>query len=122
MPAQCRGRRDAEDEVDPLARHQSMHLGPAIVAVGADQDPRLGPVGADRPQQAAQVSPDLLPAGPFGRTQHGRDEPALAIEHDDRLEAIFVIMGVEQPQLLTAVNGVERVVDVEHDPLGHLSE
>src|SRR5829696_7935469 len=33
-----------------------------------------------------------------------------------------VIMGIEQPQLLAAVHGVERVVDVEHDPLGNLSE
>ncbi len=29
-------------------------------------------------------------------------------------------MGVEQPQLLAAVHGVEGVVDVEHDPLRHL--
>lgn len=31
-------------------------------------------------------------------------------------------MGVEQAQLLAAVDGVERVVDVERDPLRHLPE
>ncbi len=31
-------------------------------------------------------------------------------------------MGVEQLQLLAAVNRVERVVDVERDPLGNLAE
>ena len=31
-------------------------------------------------------------------------------------------MGVEQPQLLAAVNRVEGVVDVERDPLGNLAE
>jgi len=31
-------------------------------------------------------------------------------------------MGVEQRQLLAAVNGVERIVDVEGDPLGNRSE
>ena len=31
-------------------------------------------------------------------------------------------MGIEQPQLLTAVNRVERVVNVERDPSGNLVE
>ncbi len=31
-------------------------------------------------------------------------------------------MGVEQPQLLAAMHGVERVVDVEHDAAWHLAE
>ena len=29
-------------------------------------------------------------------------------------------MRVEQAQLLAAMNGVERVVDIQHDPLGNL--
>ena len=79
-----------------------------------------GPVGADGAQQPAQEGSDLLAAGPFGGTKNGGDEAAGAVEHDDRLKSVFVIMGVEQPQLLAAVNGVERVVDVEGDPLGNL--
>ena len=38
------------------------------------------------------------------------------------LEAVFVIVGIEQAQLLIAVNGIEGIIDVEHDLLGSLSE
>ncbi len=31
-------------------------------------------------------------------------------------------MSIEQPQLLAAVNRVERVVDIKHDPFGNLTE
>ena len=122
MPAQGRGRRDAEDEVEAIGPTPVENLGTAIMAVAAQQNLGLGPVGADRPQQAAQKGFDLLAAGPFGGAEHGGDEAALAVEHDDRLKAIFVVMGVEQPQLLAAMNRVERVVDVERDPFGNLVE
>ena len=58
-----------------------------------------------------------LPAGPSGGTQNGGDEAAGAVEDDDRLKAVFVIVRIEQPQLLAAVDGVEHVVDVEGDAL-----
>jgi hypothetical protein len=35
---------------------------------------------------------------------------------------VFVVVGVEQPQLLPAMHGIEGVVDVEHDPPWHLAE
>jgi hypothetical protein len=38
----------------------------------------------------------------------------------DRLKAAAVVIGVEQRELLAAVNPVLGVVDVEHDALGHL--
>ena len=82
----------------------------------------LRPVGADRPQQAAQKGADLLAARPLGRAKHGGDEAALAVEDDDRLKAVFVVMGIEQPQLLAAVDRIEGVVDVERDPLRDLAE
>ena len=40
----------------------------------------------------------------------------------DRLEAAAVVVGVEQRQLLAAVNPVLGVVDVEHDAARHLLE
>ena len=82
-----------------------------------------GPVGADRPQQAAQEARVISsPPGRLAGRSTAVDEPPVAVEHDDRLEAVFVVMGVEQPQLLAAMHGVEGVVDVEHDPLGNLRE
>ena len=82
----------------------------------------MGPVSADRAQQPAQEGLDLGAARPFGGTKHGRDEAALAVEHDNRLKAVFVVMRVEQPQLLAAVHRVERVVDIERDPFGNLGK
>ena len=119
MPAQCRGRRDAQDVIETVGPTPVENLGTAIVTVGAQQDLGLRPVGADCAQQAAQEGANLLAAGPFGGTKNGGDEAALAIEHDDRLKAVFVVMRIEQPQLLAAMNRVERVVDVERDPLGN---
>jgi hypothetical protein len=65
---------------------------------------------------------DLLAAGPFGGTQDGGDEATVAIEHDNRLKAIFVMVRIEEPQLLAAMHGVEGVVDIENDALGNLSK
>ena len=40
----------------------------------------------------------------------------------DRQKAAAVVVGMEQRQLLLAVNPVLGVVDVEHDPVRHLLE
>ena len=44
------------------------------------------------------------------------------IEDDDRLEAVFVMMCIEQSQLLAAVDGVERFIDIHDHMLGHRTE
>jgi Transposase DDE domain group 1 len=92
MAAQCRGRPDAQDVIETVGPAPVENFGTAIImAVGAQQDLGVWPVGADRPQQAAQEGPDLLAARPFGGAKHRRDEAALAVEYDDRLETIFVV-------------------------------
>ena len=53
----------------------------SIMAVGAQQDLGIRPMGADRAQQPARERLDLLAAGSFGGTKHGGDEAALAVEH-----------------------------------------
>jgi hypothetical protein len=57
--------------------------------------------------------------GTLGRAQNSGHEPSVAVEHDDRLEAVFVLMGLEQAKLLAAMHGVEGIVEVKHDPLGN---
>ena len=122
MPAQCRGRRDAQDVIETVSPTPIENFGTAIMAVATQQDLGVGPVGADRPQQAAQESADLLAARLFGGAKHRRDEAAFAVEYDDRLETIFVVMRIEEPQLLAAMNRIERVVDVERNPPRDLPE
>ena len=92
------------------------------MTVAAQHDLRVRPMGTDGAQQATQEGFDLLAAGSFGGAKHGGDEAVLAIEHDDGLKAIFVIMRIEQPQLLAAMHRVERVVDIERDAFGNLPE
>ncbi len=120
MPAQRGSRRDAEDVIEAARPTPVENLGAAVVAVGAQKDLGVGPMGSDRAQQPAEEGFDLLAARPLGGTKHGSDEAALAVEHDDGLKAVFVVMRVEQPQLLAAMDRVERVVDVEGDPFGNL--
>lgn len=67
------------------------------MAVGPDQDLHPGPVGPDRADQATQVGGYFPTAGAAGRPQEGCNEPALVIEHDDGLEAVVIVMGIEQP-------------------------
>src|ERR1700704_2398599 len=98
MPAQCRGRRDAQDIIETVGPTPVENFGTAIMAVATHQDFRFRPVGADRPQQAAQESADLLAARSFGGAKHRRDEAAFAVEYDDRLKTIFVVMRIEEPQ------------------------
>ena len=122
VPVEGGGRGDAEHEVEPLGAADVEDLRRAVMAVRADQDFDLGPVATDLAHQPAQEGAGLGTGRTLGRAQHGGHGPALAIEDHDGLEAILVIVGVEEPQLLPAVDGIEGVVDVEHDAAGHLPE
>ena len=75
------------------------------MAVAADGDPGLWPVPSDAADQAAQVTADLGARGRLaGAQQHG-DRPARRRVVDmDRQEAALVVMGIEQRQLLMAVD------------------
>ena len=107
MAAQGRGRRDAENVIEAVGATEVENLGRAIMAVGAQQDLGMGPAGADSAQQPAQERFDLFAARSPGGTKHGGDEAALTVEHDYGLKAVFVVVGVEQAQLLTAVDRID---------------
>ena len=49
--------------------------------------------GAD---QTAHKAADLDPARPLAGSQQGGDKTALCVEHNDRLKAVIVVVGVEQ--------------------------
>ena len=63
--------------IDRLKRERHLgaieNLGAAIMAVGAQQDLGVGPMGSDRAQQPAEEGFDLLAARPLGGTKHGSD-------------------------------------------------
>ena len=68
------------------------------------------------------MTADLPTARSHGWAQDSGDEPVLAVEYDDGLEAVLIVMGVEEAELLVTMGGVERVVDVQHDAPRHLTE
>ena len=92
------------------------------MTIGMEQDLDPWPGGADLAHKTAEKATHLPPRGPTRRAQQGGDGAALAVEHDDRLEAVCVVLGVGQPQLLAAVGSIEGVVDVEGDTAWHLAE
>src|SRR5450759_5090154 len=62
----------------------------------------------------------FLAARPLGGAKNGGDETAFAVEHDNRLKTVLIVMRIEEPQLLAAVHGVKGIVNIENDPLGNL--
>src|SRR6266511_1473708 len=86
---------EAEHVVEAVRLAPVHDVRAGVMAVGAKEDLHLWPVGPDRADDAAQKRPHLDALRPLGRAQEGGDEAPLAIEDDDRLEAVFVVMGVE---------------------------
>ena len=113
---------EAEHVVEAVRLAPVHDVRAGVMAVGTNEDRDLGPMAADRPHQATQKRPDLDALRPLRRAQEGGDEATLGIEDDNRLEAVFVVVGVEQAQLLAAMHRIEGVVDVEDDAPRHLAE
>ncbi len=71
------------------------------------------------PDQTTHVTAHLDAGGRLaGPQDHGHRTTGRGVVDVDRQKAAFVVVGIEQRQLLVAVNHVDRVVDVEHDRLG----
>jgi hypothetical protein len=60
------------------------------MAVGAQQNLDLGPMDADRADEAADKGANLHPARPLTRPQHRDDKAAFAVKDDNRLEVVIV--------------------------------
>jgi len=118
MLAQPRILRQAEHVTQPEPVAQVQNLGRAIMAVGAQQNLGPGPMTADLPDQTPDMGGGLLAGRAAHRAQHCPNKTSLAIKDHDRLKAVFIVIGVEQAQLLVAVDGIEGVVDVEYDLSG----
>src|SRR6516162_3062581 len=102
MTAECCIGGQAEDPIHPVLPAPVEHFRGRIMAVGAQQDLDLWPMAAQGADQAAHKAADLHPARPFAGSQQRGDKTALCVEHNDRLEAVIVVVGVEQAQLLAA--------------------
>src|SRR4051812_18235356 len=78
--------------------------------------PSRWPALPDMPDKAADMAAHLLAGGRLAGPEHDRHGPARrGVVNVDRQEAVGVVIGVEQRQLLAAVDLVAGVVDVERD-------
>src|SRR5438270_7348820 len=94
-PQRCIGRQP-QHPIDPVLSAPIEDLRAGVVRIGAQQDLDPRPEGADGADEAAQEGADLMATRPLARAQQRGDETPLAIEHDDRLEAVIVMESVEQ--------------------------
>ena len=109
---------EAEDVIDAVRLAPVHDLGPAIVAVAADGDAGCRPMAADRPDETADGPRTSTPEGVLpGRRIIATGRPVRIVDMD-RQKAALVVVGIEERQLLVAVDHVDRVIDVEHDGLG----
>lgn len=102
----------AKDVVDTIGLAPRHHLGAAVMAVAANGQPRVWPMAAHTAQMAADFRPRRCRAGP---QQHRHRARCRGVIDMDRQKAAFIVMGVEQRQLLMAVLDIDGVGDVERD-------
>ncbi len=93
------------------------------MAVAAHRDLDPGPMAPDAADDVPQDPRRLDAGGPLARTQQRQHRLGRRrVEDVDGLKAVLVMMGVEQRQLLAAVDGIRGVVDVEHDAARNAGE
>lgn len=102
----------AEGVVDAVVLAPGHDVRPAIVAIAADQDAGGRPAGTDAAHEAAQIAADLLARRGLAEAQdHGDRATGRGVIYMDRQKATPVVVGVEERQLLMAVNDINRIVD-----------
>ncbi len=93
------------------------------MAIAAHGDFHPRPVAPDATDDVLEDTGRLCSRGPLAGAQEREYRLAGGrLEDVDGLEAIVVIMGVEQRQLLAAVDGVVGIVDAENDAFGAIKE
>ena len=107
---------EPEDVIDAIRFAPSHGLGAGIMAVAAPADARLRP---DLPDVAGHVPDDGTNLGPARRLAFTQDDgnrlAGTAFVDVDRQEAALVVIGIEERELLAAMDPVESIIDVEHD-------
>ena len=72
-------------------------------------------MAADCPYQAPDVGGGLFAGRATRRTQNCAYKTPVTVKDDDRLETVFIVIRIEQAQLLMTMDGIEGIVDIKHD-------
>jgi hypothetical protein len=106
-------------EADLIFFTPAHSLRPAIMAVAAPHDPGFRPMAADAPGQMLYDGANLFAVGRFAFAQNDRDRlAALHVIDVDRQKTAAIVMSVPMQQLLTAMDFVNGVIDIERDRSG----
>ena len=95
---------------------------PSTVTQVADDEPGVRPLWLESAARSGAGVPGSRCPWAALPGIDGSDELPVLVEHDDQLETVLVIMSVELAQLLLAINGVEGVTNIQHDPFRHLPD
>src|SRR5690349_15173940 len=96
MAAQRRIGGHTEEPIDAVCPAPVEHFRGCIMTVATQQNFDFGPTGPDGADETAHKAANLDPTRPLARSQYRRDKAALAIKHNDRLEAVIIMVGIEQ--------------------------
>src|SRR6266480_5921617 len=110
----------------PFSSHHAITCGrpPAFAGAGsmpvaANRDVGRGPMPADAADEPTQMAAHLLTGRRFARTQQYRYRPRHRRVIDmDRQKTALVVMGIEERELLVAVNHINSVINVERHRCG----
>ncbi len=93
------------------------------MAVAAHGNLDAWPVVPDAADDVLEDTGRFFPGRPLAGAQERQHRLGRGrLEDVDGLEAVFIVMGVEQRQLLAAVDGITGIVDVEDDTVGNTVE
>ena len=112
--------RQPEQEVDAVGLAPGHQLVARKAGVGAQQDARARPARADVRDDARHLLDRAGRRVDVGAPQLGHQQMAAA-EHVERQIAVAIVIAVEEPPLLLAVQRIVRRIEIEDDLLAELA-
>jgi hypothetical protein len=109
--------RQPKQKVDAVALAPGHQVLPREAAVRAQQNACPRPAGADARDHARYLLDRAGRRIHVGAPQFG-DQQVTAAEHVERQIAVAVVVAVEEPPLLLAVQWIIRCIEIEDDLLG----
>ena len=102
--------------IDVVVLTPVVNLGSTEMTIPTKEDIHLWPSGPDVGNQTLQDGYDLFSVGPLSRSKDGRDQFAALPFVDVKGEkTVFVVVAIEQGQLLVAMSGIVGVIGIEND-------
>jgi hypothetical protein len=104
----------AKDVINVVGFAPGHDLGATVMTVPPNGQSRMRPMHPDTADEAAQVVADFQTRWRFpGSEQYGHGTRHRGVVNMDRQKAPFVIVRIEERELLMAMDNIDRVIDIE---------